>query len=205
MELIKIRTLKDNKIQPQWKWVFFSFVCVLCMGLCLWLSFRYENLVNIISIVGSIASLAGIMVAIYQVWELKSRTKAIEASLNYAKEKLADITIFSDINTHSQIIKEIQVYIRSQKHEAALLTYRDFKEKLCKLLGYIEERAEMVDLYEELRRMVGNAGLDVNNLNRLVMQTSEKLFIDEAKMVENLEEIKTFLDKTSGKLSRENL
>jgi len=199
------KDLNTDAKARKWGWTIFALVFIGLLVFCLIINTIDAHSANIISIIGSVASLAGILVAIYQVWQLSTRTAAVESALNTAKERLAGITIFSDINSHSQFIREIQVYIRSNKHEEALVTYKDLKERLCKLLGYIEGRDELKDQYETLKMLVGDAGNDVNNLNKIVMKTSSSPFMDTVKMVDNLENIKTLLDTTSGKLSREKL
>ena len=198
------RNLNKDAIFHRWGWTVFTLFFIGLLVFCLIINTTDNRSADIIAIVGSVASIAGILVAIYQVWLLSTRTAAVESALNAAKERLAGITIFSDINSHSQFIREIQVYIRSSKHEEALVTYKDLKERLCKLLGYIEGRDELKDQYKTLKMLVGDAGNDVNNLNKIVMKTSSSPFMDTVRMVDNLENIKTLLDTTSGKLSREN-
>ena len=194
---------EKNDNNQKWSWGIFAVACLCVLFLCLYFYSQDNELANVISIIGSVASLAGIIVAIYQVWELKSRTKAVEDALESAKEKMAELTIFSDINIHSQYIKEVQTHIRTSHHGEALITYRELKEKLCKLLGYIEGRPELTKQCGDLKKLVGSAGCDIKNLNRLMMNPNS--YADCERMVENLEDIKTLLDKTIGELSREKL
>lgn len=193
----------SNSMKQIFGWCSFFLVWIGVLCLCIYISSQNENYAKMISIGGSVASLAGITVAVYQVWELQSRTKAVESALNDAKEKMTELTIFSDVNTHSQFIKEVQTHIRTNHHGEALITYKELKEKLCKLLGYIEGCPEFTDQYGILKKLVGNAGSDINNLNRLIMNSNS--YADCEKMVENLEDIKTLLDNMIGKLSRGKL
>ncbi len=170
--------------------------------MCLSLHINYSKSVDsIISIVGSIASVVGIVVAIWQIHSLKNKTEAVSLALKKAREDMSNLTIFAEVNKHSQFINEIEQYVRSDRHSEALITYKDLKEKLTVLAGYIQMKDEYVEQHRELRKLMDNSGGDIKTLTSIVLAAKGMLFsVDKENVLDNLEKIKTFLDNTPGML-----
>lgn len=177
-------------------------VSALILTVCIFLHVRIEDSADaIISIVGSVASLTGIIVAIWHIKSLKSQTTAVSEALSDAREDMSNLTIFAEINKHSQFINEIEQYIRDSKFCEALITYKDLKEKLTVLLGYIKNKKGYSEEYRELKYLVDSAGGDIKTINSIVINAQSTLnILDKESVVDNLERIKTFLDNTAGTL-----
>lgn len=174
-----------------------AFIAVL--SLCLILH-NYNNEYDaIISIIGSVASLAGILVAIGQIHSVKSRASDIKTALDDARTQMENLNIFADINKHSQFIDEIEEYIRSGKYEQALITYKGLKDRLNQLFGYIENRGDLLEIHKQLQGLLDSAGNDVKTLHEIALRKSS-FMVDNVQLTKNLEEIKTFLERTSGKI-----
>lgn len=167
---------------------------------CIFLHYKYKtDADSIISIVGSIASLGGIVFATWQIRSLKSQTDAVSKALVAAREDMANLTIFAEINKHSQYVNEIEQYTREGKFSEALITYKDLKEKLTILLGYIKNKDDYAEEYEALKHLVDSAGSDIKSINSIVINPNSLLnSLDKEVVIDNLEKIKTFLDNTSG-------
>lgn len=152
-----------------------------------------------ISIFGTIASFGGILIAIGQIISVKSKTEVVNNAVEKARTQIENLNIFVDMSKHSQFINEIQEYVRSGKYEVALITYKELKDRLNLLLGYIENRKDLKDLHNQLKRIVETASNDVKTLQAKVV--GETVFMmEDIIVIKNLENTKTFLDQTSGKL-----
>lgn len=179
-------------------------VFVVVLAGCLYLHTKCQEANSYISICSSVASLAGIVIAIIQICELGSRTKAIEEAVSHLKMQMENCVIFADVNKYSQLINEIEAYIRNNKFEQALITYKDLKDRLNLMLGYVVNRKDLFEMHSRLRKLVDTAGGDVATLHEMVLY-SGAYSLDLIQISKNLEEIKTFLDQSSGKLrSRRN-
>lgn len=186
----------NTKRNVSWAFGILGFVIVL--GGCLYLhkidSGKYDA---IVSIVGSVASFAGILVAVGQLHSVKSRTKEINDTLGKTMTRVEDLNIFADINKHSQFVNEIEEYIRSGKYEQALITYKDLKDRLNQLYGYVGNRDDLKSIHEKLQKIIDTAGNDVKNLNEIVLR-NRSFMIDNVQMTSNLEDVKTFMEQASG-------
>ena len=189
---------KNKSISRTW-WIVGLALFIFALAGCLYLHNKCQSANEYISIIGSVASAAGIVVAIIQIHELGSRTGAIENAVNEAKKQMENLSIFADVNKHSQFINEIEAYIRSDKYEQALITYKELKERLNLLLGYVENRNDLSEMHSQLKKLIDTAGGDVSTLNEMVLN-SRGYTLDKLQISKNLEEIKTFLDQYSGKL-----
>lgn len=189
---------KNKSISRTW-WIVGLALFMFVLAGCLYLHNKYQSANDYISIIGSVASAAGIVVAIIQIHELGSRTDAIENAVNETKTQMENLSIFADVNKHSQFINEIEAYIRSDKYEQALITYKELKERLNLLLGYVENRKDLSEMHSQLKKLIDTAGGDVSTLNEMVLY-STGYNLDKLQISKNLEEIKTFLDQYSGKL-----
>lgn len=172
------------------------------MALCLWLHIKFGSVSDAyISIIGSIASLGGIVIAVWQIRALRNKTEAVSVALQDAREEMANLTIFAEINKHSQFINEIQQYLRNGKYSEALITYKDLKEKLSVLSGYIRDKDNYRQQQEDLKQLVEVAGGDIKTINGRVSKNNMSIYaIDTTIIIDNLENIKTFLDNTAGML-----
>lgn len=179
-------------------WVLGILGFVIVLAVCLILhkvdSQKYDA---IVSIVGSVASLAGILVAVGQIHSVKSRTEEINDTLDKTMTRIEDLNIFADINKHSQFVNEVEEYIRSGKYEQALITYKDLKDRLNQLYGYVGNRDDLKSIHDKLQKLIDTAGNDVKNLNEIVLR-NRSFIIDNVQMTSNLEDVKTFMEQTSG-------
>lgn len=188
-----------EKTKRRWAWILGMVAFIAVLSLCLILH-NYNNEYDaIISIIGSVASLAGILVAIGQIHSVKSRASDIKTALDDARTQMENLNIFADINKHSQFIDEIEEYIRSGKYEQALITYKGLKDRLNQLFGYIENRGDLLEIHKQLQGLLDSAGNDVKTLHEIALRKSS-FMVDNVQLTKNLEEIKTFLERTSGKI-----
>lgn len=171
---------------------------IIVLAVCLILhnvdSCKYDG---IVSIVGSVASFAGILVAVGQIHSVKSRAEEINNNLDKTMTQIEDLNIFADINKHSQFVNEVEEYIRSGKYEQALITYKELKDRLNQLYGYVGNRDDLKSIHEKLQKLIDTAGNDVKNLNEIVLR-NRSFMIDNVQMTSNLEDLKTFMEQTSG-------
>lgn len=180
----------------------FVILCIIVLVGCVFLHNKFQDKADdMISIIGSIASIAGIVFAIWQIHSLKSKTEAVSKALKDARMDMSNLTIFAEINKHSQFINEIENYIRNDRFNEALITYKDLKEKLSVLSGYIKNKSDYSEEHNSLKVLVDSAGGDIKTITALVIKSDSVLItIDKETVINNLEKIKSFLDETAGTL-----
>lgn len=180
----------------------FVILCIIVLVGCVFLHNKFQDKADdMISIIGSIASIAGIVFAIWQIHSLKSKTEAVSKALKDARMDMSNLTIFAEINKHSQFINEIENYIRNDRFNEALITYKDLKEKLSVLSGYIKNKSDYSEEHNSLKVLVDSAGGDIKTITALVIKSDSVLItIDKETVIYNLEKIKSFLDETAGTL-----
>lgn len=180
----------------------FVILCIIVLVGCVFLHNKFQDKADdMISIIGSIASIAGIVFAIWQIHSLKSKTEAVSKALKDARMDMSNLTIFAEINKHSQFINEIENYIRNDRFNEALITYKDLKEKLSVLSGYIKNKSDYSEEHNSLKVLVDSAGGNIKTITALVIKSDSVLItIDKETVINNLEKIKSFLDETAGTL-----
>ena len=154
-----------------------------------------------ISLIGLFISIGGFLLAIIPIFKIKSRANEIAKAVKNSKDDISNLTIFAEINKHSQFINEIEIYVRDEKYSEALITCKDLKEKLNVLSGYLKRKEHYREEFIELKMIVDEIGNDIKNINSIVSKKeNQECLIDKDHVINNLENIKTFLDGTIGKL-----
>ena len=154
------------------------------------------DLVNGIGIVGSIASLTGIIIAYIQIVSVKKITESTNLAINKTLNELLKSFSISDLSRAIKLVQEVQNFIRLEKIESALLRMQDLKS----ILIQIRHVEVLNDKYEneEYREIMTNLNIDISNINMILIK--QKNGINNVKLCENLELVSTFFSELESKL-----
>ena len=84
-------------------------------------SVKCQTVGTVLSVMGSIASLYAIIVALFRIKSIKKETKDIKQALSTKIESLNRKETTEQINKHIEVISRIQGYINARNHEAAVI------------------------------------------------------------------------------------
>lgn len=158
------------------------------------LTIYYQNifkLINIISTVGSIASLTGIAIAYTQIISVKKISESSNIAIQSAISELVKSFSISDLSRSVKLVQEIQSLLRGDKMESSLLRMKDLKSMIIQI-KHVEILKEKYD-FEEYKKSLTNLNIDMANINALLIK--HKTGVNIQKINNNLEDISTFLNE----------
>gem|GEM_PF-1568088 len=190
---LKIKSLKIKSAS-----IVLLLICI-AISVVLLLILHWSNkldLVNGIGIVGSIASLTGIIIAYIQIVSVKKITESTNLAINKTLNELLKSFSISDLSRAIKLVQEVQNFIRLEKIESALLRMQDLKS----ILIQIRHVEVLNDKYEneEYREIMTNLNIDISNINMILIK--QKNGINNVKLCENLELVSTFFSELESKL-----
>jgi hypothetical protein len=96
------------------------------------------ELTNWISIIGSIASLVGLPIAIWQIRKTRRVAEAAKEASDQTQKTISNNLLIADVSTCTKNLEEIKNYVRLERCESALIRITD----LISYLIQIEQRAD---------------------------------------------------------------
>ncbi len=154
-----------------------------------------KSVVNIVSIVGTYASVFGLIIAFIQILSIKRISEATKNEVLQTQKRLSQIISVSELSKANKIIQEIQHFISTDKHELGLLRMKDLKEiiihyKCSSDLYGLTKTAE----YNEIIQKISD---DLSNLSDFAMRNKKANF---SIMNQNLEDISTIILNYESKI-----
>lgn len=160
---------------------------------------EWLSLFEWISLIGSIASIVGLPIALYQIYKIKSNTQITnDAIVKTSKEILRTYSIV-DIAKYCAIIKLIQNLLNSSKYEIAVYQMRELKEVMIEL-----KELRLLDIgnfKEEMSSHIISIGTDISNLQK---QISANKNVKIEIIIDNLDKIARLLNEVQAKLKHQN-
>lgn len=104
-------------------------------------------------IVGSNASVLGIIFALVQLHQLRKESAIITETSNETKNKLLELDQFADLARATKLIQEIQGYSRSAKHEMAVMRLQEVKVIVVQAKGLKGKTISGVDFDRILQKL----------------------------------------------------
>ena len=108
---------------------------IVCGGISVRLQQQGKSLYDIISSVGSIASLFGLAIAIVQISSLKRISAETRKAVQDTKAELVQSISISDISKAIKIIEQVQMYAGHKHYESAHLRMQDLRVLLIQFQG----------------------------------------------------------------------
>ena len=150
-----------------------------------------RTFINILSVIGTMASIFGLSIAFIQIIALKEISVVTQRTIQLTKDKLILGLSISDVSEAIEMIREIESNIGLQKYEIAWVRIKDLKVKLIQFMTseefkkIVPERRikETIDflsiqstrLYLIVYSEEGEAKYDPEPINRSLQEISTQL------------------------------
>lgn len=155
-----------------------------------------KTLPNYATVIGTICSIVGLSIAYINILALKKESIIISNQINLTLEKVNQINSLTEISKAIKVNQEIQEFLRNGKIELARLRTMDLKYMLLHFNNDLQLNELTSD--EEYKKLILDYGIDLNSLNDSLINPKRK--VDYTKVVNNLEELSTYLTKFELKL-----
>jgi len=118
-------------------------------------NFVNDESVKWIGVIGSVASLIGLPVAIWQIYKTR---RAAEAATNAALQTQRTISrnlLLSDVSTCTRNLEEIKSFVRDEKYESALIRATDLTSQLIQIQEVLKSsnQAYQIEFEETLSQL----------------------------------------------------
>lgn len=144
-----------------------------------------RTLINVLSVVGSVASLFGIAIAVLQTWSARLTAETTKQLVQETRNAVLTRLAGNEVIKAVQFIREIQTHLHARKVELALLRCRDLKAFLIEFRINNTLAAFNQPLKNE--RLLTDLIIVITNLETVVMGNNVTLdFEDLLKRLENL-------------------
>ncbi len=153
--------------------------------------FVNDEFVKWIGFIGSVASLIGLPIAIWQIYKTRRAAEAAEvASLQTQKSILRNL-LLSDVSICIKYIEEIKSSARNEKYEMSLTRVNDLISQLIQIQEVLKGSNQIyqIDFEEMLLKLTGIR----NNFERKLVKDSVKI---------NVVRVNNQLDLISGNLNK---
>jgi hypothetical protein len=178
--------------------ILFVIAVALLLAIILFMKIPAEQntLLNQVGVLGTIASVLGLVLTYIQVLSIKETTvktkKAVDDSINRVNE----ILTISELSKGIKNIELIQNSIKSENFDLAEILMKDLKSLLIQT-KHIRDFATNTGT-GEFQTLLLNLAMDINNLRQLDNQ--EGIEIDHFKIMSNLDDVSSVLIELENKL-----
>lgn len=167
-----------------------------------------------IGLFGSIASLAGVFFALYQIKQANIQIKkvsqiseATQKAVENNRTEIRKFLSFSNMGHLIEIIKNTQNYVLSQDYKSAVILMQGIKDDMLRVNS---ELKEMISGNEtKMQEMITKINLDIQSLVSHSMQIKEqqnkKMTLKPHVIHQNLEEAREFIIKIESGLKQDKI
>ena len=92
-----------------------------------------SELVNWISIIGSVASLIGLPIAIWQIYKTRRAAEAAKDASLQTQKVISRNLLISDVSTCIKHIEELKSFVRNENYQLALVRVNDLVSQLMQI------------------------------------------------------------------------
>lgn len=193
--------MENNKYSFAWKFIiphvlivaFFLMIFVLIMN-----TFGKTTFWDYFSGIGSIASIYGILLTLWQLNKVKEVAQAARDAAMSKAEEIESITAYSSLQREKEMCNSIVSYIKGKQFEAAAIKLDNIREHL------IEIKTKLIhseDDKKNINNIIIDIGNDSVNLRRSWMNSSE---LDTIKVIEHVNSLSIILAELSSKYKSYN-
>ena len=165
--------------------IFFVILCATALWVC-FANVSGFKIVDAVTVVGTIGSIHGIGLTIWQLTKVKSATEQVAAGVKVKLESLNDLITMADVSSCEETIRSIHSYLERKEYLAASLRMSDVMKilKECVAIGILSvDNVKVVNsmnyLSLDIEALNSPSTLDVrkvkshmNKLEELLMETS---------------------------------
>ena len=156
-----------------------------------------KNLVNSLSIIGTMASFFGLAIAFIQIVALKEISVITQSTISDTKNKLMLGISISDVTEAIKLIAEIDSYIGNRKYEISRLKIIELREKLIQF----KSSDDFKKIVEEniLNEIIEKLNLQISSLYNVVF-SEEDIEYNPEDVTNQLQKISTYLSDFRNKI-----
>lgn len=156
-----------------------------------------KTTVNVLSIIGTIASSFGLAIALIQIIALKEISVITQSTIHDTKEKLMLGISISDVTEAIKLISEIDSFIGNQKYEIARLKIIDLREKLIQFKSSKEFILIIQD--NKIKEIIGMLNIQISTIYNVIF-SEEEIKYNPEDITNQLQEIATHLTDFRNKI-----
>lgn len=149
-----------------------------------------KTTVNVLSIIGTIASSFGLAIALIQIIALKEISVVTQSTIKDTKEKLMLGISISDVTEAIKLISEIDSFIGNQKYEIARLKIIDLREKLIQFKSSKEFQVIIQD--NKIKEIISMLNIQISTIYNVIF-SEEEIKYNPEDITNQLQEIATHL------------
>lgn len=162
-----------------------------------------RNLVAGVSFWGSIASMIGILITIWQTIRIQSNTKATQKAIEETRKELNRTLTVYNVAKHNEMIKRIQDYLRETKPEIALYLLRDLRPALIEIKE--DPIFKNTRHLHSMASCIVTMGMDIGNIEKTDFASQSANALDINRIIINLDELSSILSEVEAKLKHNTL
>ena len=167
-----------------------------------------------IGLLGSIASLAGVFFALYQIKQANMQIKkvskisvATQQAVENNRTEIRKFLSFSNMGHLIEIIKNTQNYVRSQDYKLAVILMQDIKDDMLRVNSELKEM--LSDRENIMQEMITKINIDIQSLVSHSMQNKQQQnkqsTLKPDVIHKNLEEAREFIIKIESDLKQDKI
>jgi len=161
-----------------------SFVLFVAIGIFLWLIpyliWPEETwIANMIGVIGSIASLGGVILALIQIEQANTQIKAVESVAQATqkavvenRKEIRDFLSFSDIAHLIETMKSTQHHVLTKDYKSAVVMLQEVKDDMLRANNQFAEYLSLQDI--DLPQHIKTINIDIDSLVHHITETEDK-------------------------------
>ena len=161
------------------------------------LSTAEKTTINVISVIGTMASLFGLAIAFIQIIALKEISVITQTTISDTKNKLMLGISISDVTEAISLVSEIDSFIGNQKYEIARLKIIDLREKIIQFKS--SEEFKLIVKESRIKEIIETLNIQISILYNIVFSEIEVKFNSED-VNSQLQEVATYLTDFRNKI-----
>ena len=166
-----------------------SIFAILC-AIVIW-SF-WGDLQNMVSCIGSVASIQGVVIGLCELKKVKNSTEAAMAKLG----EVARLFSYADVERHIEICSYVSLCLQDGQYEAAAIRMTDIKKQLNDI-----KKSDLVVHYchQNVQELIRNVGVDIEALRG---KNHNETGIDLKMIQKHINNVSTFLQEISAEIKK---
>lgn len=184
-------------------------ICLIIVAILLTIYFvgwqlevKEKTFINLFSIIGTMASISGFLIAIIQIVALKEISEITNNTIQSTKTKLILGISISDVSEAIKLINEIDTYLGIQKHEIARLKLIDLREKIMQFKSS-EEFNRIFDP-KKIGETIIYLNFEISQLKNTIFSDVEVPY-DAENITQKLQEISTYFIDFKNKIKYQTI
>ncbi|TDG36886.1 hypothetical protein EZJ43_06295 [Pedobacter changchengzhani] len=157
-----------------------------------------RTFINVLSIIGFLLSLLGILIAYFQILSIKTISDETNKKIGQSIELNNKIFTLSDLSRKAAMVDEIMGYLRDNKIDMCILRMKDLKIIINNLRN--QEKYHALVSRKQFKGVFDNFNLDLYNFQTAHLGSS----INKATVIKHLEDLSTLFLSVEIKLKTHN-